>query len=135
MWVWAWWGGRFRGSSLWSPWFGRRYCRSRVRGGKRGGLPLIIVVKSGNCGSSGSTSRISVIVECGHLGSGSGHCQCPCPVSKRLWVRVPQVELIFLSFFLSFRLTHSSHISICLAWDRVRELRINLNQMGELQMA
>ena len=38
--------------------------------------------------------------------------QCPCPVSKRLWVRVPQVELIFLSFFLSFRLTHSSHISI-----------------------
>ena len=29
--VWAWWGGRFRGSSSWSPWFGRRYCRSRVR--------------------------------------------------------------------------------------------------------
>ena len=50
------------------------YCRSRVRGGKRGGLPLIIIVESGNCGSSGSTSRISVVVESGHFGSGSGHC-------------------------------------------------------------
>ena len=38
-----------------------------------------------------------------------------CPFSKRLWVRIPQVELIFLSFFLSFLLTiHSSTTSFSL---------------------
>ena len=37
------------------------------------------------------------------------------PFSKRLWVRIPQVELIFLSFFLSFLLTiHSSNTSFSL---------------------
>ena len=58
--------------------------RVRINGWKRGGLPLIIVIKSGNCGSSGSTSRISVVVESGHFGSGGGHCQCTVVSSGRV---------------------------------------------------